>query len=529
MTEKKKRRAAAPKKTALPPIPRRELGGPPVLYIHPAKQGVKFFPDDRMGRPYGIFPLGLPALVNVLRSNGIRVKGINQALEMQLNNAFNLKSWLSLQRGVKVVLIDMHWYEHTYGAIQTAQIVKEILPMARTVLGGLTATGFARDILQAHPEVDFIIRGDAEQPLLALVQLILQAGSVDLQPDLPAVPNLSYRSGGAVCENALGYCASTSDLDRLDFVSLDFLEHHQEYLVFEYIVTDLAATRQAMQQRPYRGRWLCTARGCKYECSYCGGCKSAHRTLAGRNGIVTRSPEKVVDDLARLKQPGVIQASLSYDIAELGEDYWRAFFAEIKRRDIKIGLYNEFFQLPDPRFVDAFFEVVDKSHSCLALSPLVGNERVRRLNGKHFSNQQLFDLLDLLSQHQSYVFIYFSLNLPGETETTFNETLDLAQAVYDFYPHSRLKILNTVHTIDPLAPMNVHAAKFGVESSMSSFKDFYEYCASTQIASSAARTGLHRGFDLAQPAVRSLEKMADAWDRARLGKEDCWWPVPPSW
>jgi len=43
-----------------------------------------------------------------------------------------------------MILIDLHWYDHCYGAIETARACKEILPSAWTILGGLTASGFAR-------------------------------------------------------------------------------------------------------------------------------------------------------------------------------------------------------------------------------------------------------------------------------------------------------------------------------------------------------------------------------------------------
>ena len=45
-----------------------------VLYIHPPKQDIDFYEqnqparDGQMGRPYGLIPMGVPALVNVLRA-----------------------------------------------------------------------------------------------------------------------------------------------------------------------------------------------------------------------------------------------------------------------------------------------------------------------------------------------------------------------------------------------------------------------------------------------------------------------------
>jgi hypothetical protein len=489
---------------------------PRVLYIHPAKQEVGYDPRQAtMGRPYGLMPVGVAALVNVLRENGIAVTGLNYPMETKLNPAFDLAGWLKKRPGVRVILIDMHWYEHCYGAISVARTCKEVLPKAWTVIGGLTASGFAREILAEFPEVDFVIRGDAERPLLELAQRLLQGGArtsggASTAPLLEGVPNLSYRDGGRIVENEQTYTAATEDLDQLNFVDIDFLEHHDQYYVHEYIVSDLQRVRATEDTSGYRGRWLCNARGCKYECSYCGGCHSAHQALAGRRG-------------------GVIQASLSYDLAELGEAYWREFLSGLRDRGVRIGLYNEFFQLPDRRFIAEFAESVNREHSCVALSPLSGSEKVRRLNGKFYSDEELFMVLSNLEQYRISVFCYFSLNLPGENEQTMQESVDLAERIYQFYPPTLLKILTSSHTMDPLSPMSVRPAKYGIDVSMSSFMDYYAYCRDTQLAAVEARGEAHRGFVPSDPGARSLETMADVWDRARQGRESSWWPVPPGW
>jgi radical SAM superfamily enzyme YgiQ (UPF0313 family) len=497
-----------------------------VLYIHPAKQGVDFRMDESMGRNYGLIPVGLPGLVNLLRQNGIEVRGINYSLERQIDPQFDIKAWLGQFPTARVILIDLHWYEHCYGAIQAAKLCKEVLPQAYTLLGGLSASGFSSQIMEQFPEVDFIIRGDAEQPLLDFVQRALQ-------PDPPAsfedIPNLSYRQGNTIQENEVTYCAGTDDLDRLNFADIDFLDHHQHYYVHEYLVTDIQVARQALATKPFWGKWITTARGCKHECSYCGGCKTAHKALANRDGIVIRSPRAVVDEIEQLQNAGVTQAALSYDIAELGDDYWQEFFSLIKSRNIQIGLYNELFQNPSVEFIHALARNCDRAHSAVAISPLTGNVRLRRLNGKIYNNDQLFDTLEVLNQYNFYIFVYFSLNLPGETDETFNETLELANQIYDFYPSSLLKILNTIHTIDPLSPMNMHPEKFGIVSSMSTFMDYYNYCMETQLARPEAKTEQLRGYQLADPQKRNLQKMVQRWEAQRIGKENSWWPVPPSW
>jgi hypothetical protein len=183
--------------------------------------------------------------------------------------------------------------------------------------------------------------------------------------------------------------------------------------------------------------------------------------------------------------------------------------------------------MPDPAFIEAYAEVADITHSCIALSPLSGNVEVRRINGKFFSEEEFFDTLDLLQMYSFPIFVYFSLNLLGEDEKTIHESIDLAERVYQFYPASLLKIINSLHTLDPLSPLSVTPEKYDVEKTMYTFKDYYDYCAATSLNGPGARTALHRGFEPRKR--RQLEVMSDAWDAARIGREGSWWPIPPGW
>jgi len=499
-----------------------------VLYVHPSKQGVDLDHDGNpVGRPYGLIPVGVVGLLNLLRENGIQVRGLNHPMEMMLDKEFDLRQWLGEQRGARVVMLDLHWYEHSYGAVSIARACKDVLPEAWTVIGGFTASAFSREILADFPEVDFVIRGDAEKPLLSLVQPLLQSrGRSRDALDLTRIPNLSYRDRDSIVENERTYCATSTDLDRLNFVDIDALEHHQQYLAHQYVITDLA---QRASRRSLRGHWLCVARGCQYECAFCGGCRTAQKILAGRESVVTCSPAKVVEELRRLEEKGIEQASLSFDIAELGEEYWREFFSSLADRGVRIGIYDEFFQLPTDEFIEEFVNRVIMSHSCLALSPLSGSEGVRRLNGKYYSNDELFHTLALLKRHSVPIFVYFSLNLPGEDETAFEETLALAERIYGFYPSRLLKILNTCHTLEPYSPMTMERQKYSIEVSMSTFRDYYDYCRSTCLAGPEARTGLHRGFRTVGSTERSLGAMAEKWDDLGKGRESSWFPVPSSW
>jgi radical SAM superfamily enzyme YgiQ (UPF0313 family) len=485
-----------------------------VLYIHPAKQEVGIRYDEYIvSPPYVFMPVGVIGLINLLREHGLRVKGLNLPVEVTLESSFDLKAWLERQEPQKLVMIDLHWYEHSFGALDVARLCKEVYPEVPVVLGGITASIFASDIVARFPQVDFVIRGDAEEPLVRLV-----AGE-----RLSTIPNLVYRNGDSVGENDLTYCASSLELDRLDFVDTDFLEHRDAYGSMQYSGAGI------IRDDSRRGHWLSIGRGCAFDCSFCGGGKAAQSRFAGRKGLILRSVARVIEDIERLRDRSVHQVSLSLDPAIIGPAYWRPLFQGLRQRDIKIGLYNEFFQLPSDEFLRLFMETADLGHSEVAVTLLSGDESVRRSNGKSFSNRRLFQVLSWLRRYEIPVFVYFSVNLPGETKESFRHTIRLARQIVRYYPTELLRMHNMCHTLDPLSPMSLVPGEYGIDVRMHSFTDYYHYCQRTTHARRDVARGSWRGFEAANRDQNEVEAMARLWDEFCTEQEFRCYRVPWGW
>jgi tRNA A37 methylthiotransferase MiaB len=489
---------------------------PDVLYIHPAKHDVDSGFQD-LGF-YFFIPVGVIGLVNLLRQERLEVKGINYPAELILNRSFRLKPWLAAQEGVKLIMVDLHWYMHSYGAISVVRACKQVLPDAKIVLEGITASLFATEILHSFPEVDFVIRGDAEKPLLALARLLIS----DPFESLSSIPNLTYRLNGEVVDNEQDYTAAADNLDRLNFVDLDFLEHSSWYgrLQFE-------PTAQTQTLPEPRGHWLCIGRGCRYDCSFCGGGYQSHKLFAKRSGFVLCSPEKVAADIQQLAKKGIDQVSLNLDPAILPLEYWRALFAQMRNLGIRIGINNELFQLPSQQFVEDFCQIADTSRSELALSLLTGSEKVRRLNGKHYTNQELFKIIDVMKANQVPLYIYFSFNLPGEDEKTFNETLSVARRIRHSYPPHLLKMVNKAHTLDPCSPMSRKPQRYAIIISLRSFKDYYNYCEQTLNIQAGEGPWKARGYTSRKD--QSLPRMAWQWNKFCAEQPNSCFRIPESW
>ena len=500
-----------------------------ILYIHPAKQEVEArFDKFRSCPPYPFIPVGVVGLVNLLRAEGYDVQGLNLPVGQVLRPTFNLRQWLRTRRNPpKLVLIDLHWYEHSFGALAVAQAVKEALTDVTVVIGGLTTSYYGEEILANFPQVDYAIPGDAEEPLRQLAAQVVGNGSSRLDD----IPNLIRRPGGngngnRKPEQNLGfYFADSAMLDNLDFVSMDWLSNQRAYAAFQYSGAGLITLRKPK----LLSHWLTVGRGCVFDCIYCGGGKESHKELAGRNGYVIRTPEAVVADVARLASQGFQQVNLSLDIPTFPAKWWRAFFQQLRDQSIRIGVYNEFFQLPSSDFLEEVGATADLAHTEVAISPLSGDEEVRRQNGKFYTNERFLRMLDTLKNYEVPIFIYFSLNLPGETPQTFKKTLDLADRIGKSYPHHLLRMLNPCHTLDPMSPMSRQPEEFGMEVHYKSFQDYYDYCKGTGWEPRRVVRGQHRGFEMAGRPTRIVEQMAQIWDVFAQGQQFRCFPVPRGW
>jgi hypothetical protein len=343
--------------------------------------------------------------------------------------------------------------------------------------------------------------------------------------DLETVPNLVYRANGAVRLTTRSYFAQGDDLDRLDFVSMDWMHHAESYAAIQYS----GAGRIMLHDPRLKGHWLTIGRGCVFNCIYCGGGKHAHQELAGRNGYVVRAPEKVAADVERLAELGRRQVALSLDPATFKPEWWQCFFGKLRERQVRIGIYNEFFQLPSKEFIDALGATADLRHTEVAISPLSGDEEVRRRNGKFYSNERFLRMLETLRDYQVPIFIYFSLNLPGETFKTFKRTLELAEQVGRVYPHRLLRMLNPCHTLDPMSPMSRQPEAHGMVVYFTHFMDYYAYCKGTGWQPRHVVRGEHRGFEMVDRPTQVVEQMAQIWDLfAQQQKYRCF-PVPQGW
>ncbi|HZL07132.1 MAG TPA: cobalamin-dependent protein [Coriobacteriia bacterium] len=231
---------------------------------------------------FEMYPIGLTSIAAYLEANNYNTRLVNLAYRMLSNPGFDVRARIARLKA-PVFGIDLHWLPHANGALGIAELVKEIHPDAKVLLGGLSASYFHEELM-GNPAVDFVLRGDStEEPCRQLLQALREG------TPLEAVENLTWkRPDGSVVINPLSFVPA--DLDWIDVPAYNFMLH----AVFKY--GSLADFLPYLEWLRYPSTMLLNSRGCTYDCAICGGSRTAYRSVAGRTRAGMRSPEKLVAD-----------------------------------------------------------------------------------------------------------------------------------------------------------------------------------------------------------------------------------------
>jgi hypothetical protein len=404
------------------------MPAPRVVYIHPSPhhqaEGSHIPMDGFQNQP-----AGLTGALNLLADTGVDICGVNQAIELRLDPSFSLVDWIS-ERAPDAVLVELHWYIHAHGARAAVQIAKDVAPNATVVVGGLTASAYAPEVI-SWQGVDMVIAGESEEPLRQLGEQLTQ-GSV-----MPAViPNVWSSDHGVVTPPHTRWVADS--LEPFDHVTMAWMRNLEELERSDF---------------PYRNRWLLTGRGCPKACFFCGGSRESLAHLWGRERMIVRSPVAVANDVVRLGKTGVKAVHLTHDLLLLGEQFWEPFFDTVRSSGVTLGLGNESWgPLPDQRFIDAWSATFDLATSYLALSPTSAWSGLRRFASRGTEDEKFFSVLNLLAKARFPLHVFFLLNLPGETVRTLERTMGMAQTIITSYPRELLRIEAQTAPIDPASP-----------------------------------------------------------------------------
>lgn len=367
-----------------------------VLMLHPYR--------NERSVEFPIVSVGFVAIANALIENGFEVIGINMPLEYGINPDFSLKVLLEEEMPDKI-LISFQWYEFLKGTMAITKECKSYSETVPVIIGGMSATLLYKELMDKYYEIDYIVLGDAIEATLNLCHL-----EKGLEPQ--TVGNVVYRKGKDVIINERRY---KDDINKLNYTDLNFLKHKEEYLL-----TDI----NGYNKHNKKNFWLCVARGCPYNCSYCGGSNKAQRKIFLDGYFVYRTFENIKKDLFYLGNK-VDTISLTHDIELL--PYWRELIKFIS--SLQTTLYYESFQLPSSETIDYLGKFLGR-RCTVAITAISGNVDIRNREGKFFTNDELINVVTQLANNNIQCDVYFTLNCLGESIGMFRRTILIAEKIY---------------------------------------------------------------------------------------------------
>lgn len=381
---------------------------------------------------FEMYPFGFTTMANHLNKEGYKVRIVNLASMMLNDRKFDVERFLNKMDSVAFG-IDLHWLPHAHGSLEIAKLVKNISPNSKVIMGGFSSTYFHDELIQ-YPQVDYILRGDStEIPLCNLMDALENGRSLE------EIPNLSWKDGSRFRHNPMTFVP-----DDLDYLDIDY----------GWMIKSVIRYRDMEGFKPWKD-WdrnpltvVIPVKGCAYNCAECGGSCFAMRKFLGREKPAFRSPEKVAEDLYNiqcyLKAPTFIVG----DIRQAGDRWGERLLTEAKRLGVKNHIAFELFHPAG----EELFRMMDRSLEgfSIEISPDSHDENVRKMLGRHYSNQAMESTIRKALENGCERFdLFFMMGLPGQDREN-------AMASSEYCRH----LFSLVENDDRLVPYTAPLAPF---------------------------------------------------------------------
>ncbi len=433
---------------------------------------------DNWYKPLGDFiwinylPIGIFALADYLVQHGYSSKIVHLGIEWIEDHDFNIIDFLGKTKP-DVVALSLHWHQQAYDVIKIAEAIKTNYPDLLIVLGGFTASYYHREILEDFPMIDAIIRGEAEEPLLRLVEKVAKH-----ERNLQEVPNLTWHKDDEIIENELSYIATEEDINRLRFTNLSLLKNYKTYVNYvghPFIWKKGFSKEQNFNKLSNRSKTfpLAIGRGCPMSCTWCSGSAISQKFITKRTKPIYRSTEKIIDSIKEALEYGYETMYVVFDPFPDKQEFFIELFAKIKDQKLTCEMVFECHGLPTRPFIDAFHDTFPNKKSFLCISPETGSERLRKIHKHHFySNTELLDCLSYLKELNVSTEIFFTYGIPDETLEILKETIKLKKYIKKNFKNVHcIRVLSI--EIEPGAPWHLDPPKYGIINDRPRFRDFY--------------------------------------------------------
>ena len=360
-------------------------------------------------------PLGLAYLAAVLRKNDFNVSILDMSVGARRKTSagyyFIGKSWdeageILAKEKPDIVGVGCPFSSRLPFTIRAVNLVREILPKATVIIGGLHPTIAPNEVLDKSG-ADYIVIGEGENVLINLLK------AIDANEDVTCIDGLG------------GYYKDEKFINpQLDLPqNLDEIPHPARDLLD--MEAYIGQTMANWSRRKNRQTSVITSRGCPMKCTFC----SAHRQSGHKwRG---RSTENVLEELQLLKDQYKIESIAVYD---------DNFALNRKRlREICNGMIdrkmNLLWSTPNGitlKTLDLETLKLMRESGCEMLNLAIESGDEYILNSVINKNQSIDQVREVAENCHDLGIVtngYFVIGMPGETENSIIKSLEFAKSL----------------------------------------------------------------------------------------------------
>ena len=343
-----------------------------------------------------LHPLGLAYMAAVLEKNGYQAKIIDANVE-GLTTEDVIKR---IPPGSSFIGISLNSFSYD-SVLEIAKAIKDASPESFIVLGGPLPSASPEMILQEFP-CHGIVRGEGELAVLKIVNNI-NSNTSPLDSQVPGA--VFYDNSGQLVMNPL---ERIHDLDTLPFPAYHLLPPLKKYKV-------------RSRQKPTAS--IITTRGCAYQCVFCS------KDIFQRK-VTFRSAENVLEEIDFLvTHYGVRQIDILDDNFMMKKDRVEAILDGLIKRDYGLSFNLQSGIRSEQVDEKILFKMKKVGFYKLGFGVESADPVVLKIVKKKLDLNHLFEVAQMAKKIGFEVYGFFIIGLPGETEESYNRTIEFARKV----------------------------------------------------------------------------------------------------
>jgi radical SAM superfamily enzyme YgiQ (UPF0313 family) len=286
-------------------------------------------------------------------------------------------------------------------SVDIARIIKKKNRNSYIILGGPHVTFMYESILKNDKKtenlIDFICIGEAEKSFLTLVKILIS--QIQTNKPLENYENKLQSIKGLAFIDSSGHLNMNSDLYELDLENLPLPARYklsQDY--YYYTVANVIVNR-----------------GCPNQCSFCSRQKLFKKTKI-------RSISSILTEIRDILSMQTYSHINFYDNINIGNVFFKNFCNMFIKHELKIPWGCEI-RVDTIEDEDAYL-LREAGCQLIATGIESASIDVLRKNFKYQEPKRVMEGILNLKKYKIPIQAYFVLGLPGETEETFQETID---------------------------------------------------------------------------------------------------------